>query len=82
MSTPSKVIVPASDPQEAEDHLPDRRLAAAALADQRDDLAGRDLEAHVADGEELRAAERADAVGLAARVELQHQAATFQHAAA
>ncbi len=74
--------VPAGDLEEPEDHLPDGRLAAAALADEGDDLAGVDVEADVPDREELTAAESADAVRLAAGVDPQHQAAAFQHAAA
>ena len=72
---------PAGHPEQPEDHLPDGRLAAAALADERHDLARSDLEADVADGLELAAAERADPVRPAAGVETQHQAAAFQQAA-
>ena len=82
MSTSSKTMFPPCDLEEPQDHLPDGRLAAAALADERDDLAGADVEADVPNCEELAAAERADTVGLAAGVDLEHQAAAFQHAAA
>ena len=48
-----------------------------------DDLAGPHARSETSlDGEQLAAAERAGAVGLAAGVELEHQAAAFQHAAA
>jgi hypothetical protein len=63
---------PAVDAEEPEDHPADRRLPAAALADQRHHLAGAHVEADVAHREQLGPAERTDAVGLAARVECQH----------
>ena len=69
----------AGDSYEPKDHLADGRLPAAALADERHDLARRHIEADIVDGQKLGAAERAHAVGLAARVELQHHD-TFQHA--
>ncbi len=76
------VMRPAVDGDQAQDHPPDGGLAAAALADQRDDLAAVDLEADVADGPERAAAEGADPVRSCRRaVERQHQAA-FQQATA
>jgi hypothetical protein len=68
---------PARRPQEAKDHLSDRRLAAPALADQRDDLAGPHRKAYVVHRKQLRGAERSDGVRLAAGVDLQHQATAF-----
>ena len=44
MSSPSKLIVPAGDRDDAEHGVADRRLARAALADQRQRLAGGDVE--------------------------------------
>ena len=62
MSVPSNRDRPRRRRPEPQDHAADRALAAAALADQRDDLAGLDREADVAHGDELGAAERADPV--------------------
>ena len=81
MSVAVETDRPARRAEQAQDHLPDRRLSAAALSDERDDLALPHLEAHVPNRLELPAAERAHAVRLAAHVEREHQAA-FQHAAA
>ena len=55
------------DRDQAQDHLADGRLAAAALADQRHDLAGCDREVGLAHGEEPAAAEGTDAIDLGPR---------------
>src|SRR5581483_8496057 len=67
------------DWREREDHAPDRRLAAPALTDQRDDLAGLDGERDVVDGAKRAGTERADAVGLRHVLEREHQPVS-QHA--
>ena len=50
MSSPSKRIVPDGGVDEAQQQPPDRRLAAARLADEPERLAAPDVEAHVVDG--------------------------------
>ena len=54
----------AGDLGQPQDHPPDRGLAAAALADERDDLAGIHVEAHVSHGRQIGAAERPHPVDL------------------
>ncbi len=66
----------AGDRGQPQDHPPDRRLAAAALADQRDDLAGVHVEAHVLHRRQVRAAEGAHLVDLGDAVERQHRVTT------
>src|SRR5690606_6975103 len=63
---------PLADRGEPEDHLADRALAAAALPDEGDHLAGRHLEADVAHRGERPAAERADAVPLGDVLQPEH----------
>src|SRR5919108_175129 len=63
----------AADRGQPQDQLADGGLAAAALADERDHLAGPHLEADVADGGELLAAEDADLVDLGDPLQLQHR---------
>src|ERR1035437_8764019 len=66
---------PRGGKQQPEDHPPDGRLAATALTDQRQHLAGLDVEAHVPHGLQLPAAERTDAVGLRDAIDVKHQCA-------
>ncbi len=75
------MIAPAVAAGQPQDHPADGRLAAPALADQRDDLAGLNVEAHVGDSGQLGAAEHARPEDLRDAVELEHQPSTFQHAA-
>ena len=81
MSRPSKTIEPAETSRQPEHHPADARLAAAALADERHDLPGPDVEGDVGDGRDALAAERAGLELLRHSLEAEHQAATFQHAA-
>ena len=83
---PGHVLAPEADRavghvRQPEDEAADRRLAAAALADQRDDLSRLNLERDVGDGGDALAAERAGLELLRDAFEAEHQAATFQHAA-
>jgi hypothetical protein len=66
----------------AQDHPSDGRLPASALSDQRDDLAGLNIEGDVADRGQPLPAEGTDAVDLGAVCELDERAhaATFQQA--
>src|SRR6185312_5052190 len=67
--------------RQPQDHPPDGRLAAPALADEGDDLARADVEAHARHGRLGAAPEQARAEDLRDVVDLQHQAAAFQQAA-